>query len=1331
MRLLPVLFLGGFILSAAHAHAQTGSISGSVTDAVTLAAVGDTTILVNAFDLSGQSVRGTALDAAGHYELAPLGPGSYFVRVTNTGATYVQQLHQNISCVAADCPVTSGTPVVVGSSGAVTVDFALQRAGALHGTVRRASDASPINRVGVHLYNGSGSPVASTQTSSTGQYGFTGLAAGTYLVRTAQALSFGFNAIAEVYDGVPCPSQFPVSDCRIVSGTPIVVAAGATVSGIDFSLDPSGTISGTVVAEGSSSPLAGVVLWAYKGDVQVAGGFTNASGEYSISGLPPGSYRVRTGFNLAASTVVVMPAGGSVTGINFSLPQGGSIAGTITGQLSLPTDWLLPPEIYAYSASGVLVQATNLGLPGAIQQNSPIVHYQIANLPPGQYYLVARDPNVAAFGTRPNGGDFVDELYGDIPCVTIDCDVRRGVPVTVTAGNTTSGVDFTVTKGASSTLMPAAPPELRLFDSRGVELVNVVRQSLLGSQTLIGIPPGTYYARFGNRLHGGAECVDCPPTSGRPIVIRPGDFGFTLDFGTAATGVAVSGTVTDIVGATPLSTVTVELVTDAGVAAGAASTDFLGRYVINGVLPGTYFLRTHNDRGYVDKIFPDVVCASCDVHAGAPIVVAAVNRTGLDFSLAAGGIVSGAVSDSAGVGVGGVPVSLFTPSGSLAGRVRASTVGSYRLTLPAGTYRARADATASHGAEIFSERPCTSANCDVTAGTPIAVTTGTISPNINFTLASCSPITISPSALASAVVGRAYRQVLSVTGGTGPSAFQITSGSLPQGIALSSSTGVLAGTPTVTARHEFTVSTSDANGCGTARTYTLDVQACAFTLSPSSATVPAAGGSVTVTIGDACGSEQVFVLSEQVPTPIPFVHVQPGPAGQVSFTVDPNTSAAPRVAPVTIGRRVFEIRQAGVGSLPPFGSLDLPGDGWQVSGAVAVGGWALDDLQVARVLIYRDSESPEPPGIVFLGTAVFVPGARPDVEQAFPTTPLNHRAGFGFMILTNGLPNQGTGGFRIHAIAQDVEGHQTLLGSRTLFGLNASAAEPFGTIDTPGQGETIAGQNYLNWGWALTPQPGMIPTDGSTIQVIIDGAPVGNVNYNLFRPDVSGSFPGLANTPGPVGYRAIDTTALAEGLHTLSWTVTNTLGLTSGLGSRFFTVANSADAQLPAQSGLSTESESTARVAARTAPPAAAEEAPATPIGVPAAPHSGRREASVDSSPLSDADVTVTRNVGVRRPLRAGRNGMRSLTLESTERLELALTAAAESNQKRCDGTWAGYLVKNGELVDLPVGSSLDPSGTFYWLPGPGFAGRFAFLFIRTGCDGKDERLPVVITIKN
>jgi hypothetical protein len=111
---------------------------------------------------------------------------------------------------------------------------------------------------------------------------------------------------------------------------------------------------------------------------------------------------------------------------------------------------------------------------------------------------------------------------------------------------------------------------------------------------------------------------------------------------------------------------------------------------------------------------------------------------------------------------------------------------------------------------------------------------------------------------------------------------------------------------------------------------------------------------------------------------------------------------------------------------------------------------------------------------------------------------------------------------------------------------------------------------------------------------------------------------------------------------------------------------------------------------------------------------------------LSDADVTVQRDAGARRWLRASDAGERELTIAPTERLELALHTAS----KGCDGTWAGYLVKAGTLTDLPVGASLDPAGTFYWQPGPGFAGQFPLLFVRTDCQGHVERLPLYVTIQ-
>ena len=58
----------------------------------------------------------------------------------------------------------------------------------------------------------------------------------------------------------------------------------------------------------------------------------------------------------------------------------------------------------------------------------------------------------------------------------------------------------------------------------------------------------------------------------------------------------------------------------------------------------------------------------------------------------------------------------------------------------------------------------------------------------------------------------AYSDTLSVTGGTGPYTWAVSSGSLPSGLTLTPSTGVLSGTPTAAGLYTFTVKVTDANG---------------------------------------------------------------------------------------------------------------------------------------------------------------------------------------------------------------------------------------------------------------------------------------------------------------------------------------------------------------------------------------------------------------------------------------------------------------------------------------------------------------------------------------
>ncbi len=252
----------------------------------------------------------------------------------------------------------------------------------------------------------------------------------------------------------------------------------------------------------------------------------------------------------------------------------------------------------------------------------------------------------------------------------------------------------------------------------------------------------------------------------------------------------------------------------------------------------------------------------------------------------------------------------------------------------------------------------------------------------------------------------------------------------------------------------------------------------------------------------------------------------------------------------------------------PFGSFDIPSNGQTgLAGPVQVGGWALGTPPVT-VQIWRNpvvGENPaaiSPNRLVYIEDAIFVAGTRPDVAALYSGFSNKNDAGWGAELLSNELANSngsgplGNGTYTLHAIATDGNGLTADLGAHVVTVNNAASALPFGAIDTPAPGATISGTAYVNFGWALTPQPSNIPTDGSSIWVFIDNEPVGHPVYNNPRSDIQGLFPGYANTNGAVGYFYINTTTLMNGIHQIAWSVTDNAGHTQGIGSRYFFVQN-------------------------------------------------------------------------------------------------------------------------------------------------------------------------------
>jgi hypothetical protein len=301
---------------------------------------------------------------------------------------------------------------------------------------------------------------------------------------------------------------------------------------------------------------------------------------------------------------------------------------------------------------------------------------------------------------------------------------------------------------------------------------------------------------------------------------------------------------------------------------------------------------------------------------------------------------------------------------------------------------------------------------------------------------------------------------------------------------------------------------------------------------------------------------------------------------------------------------------------------------------------------------------------------VFVDGSRTDIAAANPTVPRSSRAGWGYLLLTNFLPNQGNGTFTLYAYADDADGRTTLLGTKTITCTNSTATRPFGAIDTPSQGEVISGSAYTNFGWVLSRGPARAHPPNGTVQVVIDGVFGALPSGWTSRSDLTTLFP-AATYPGvtnALGVSTFDTTTLTNGVHTIAWVVTADNGQADGVGSRYFTVAN----------GSSLISSMT---------------------------HASRRvEAQGVSRLQADATgIAGRRGWDMTTPLRvypAGTDGRVTVTAEELDRVELHVGADT-----------AGYLRVGDALEALPIGSHLTDAGVFTWAPGVGFVHAYDFVF--------------------
>jgi protocatechuate 3,4-dioxygenase beta subunit len=628
----PLDLVGAVNVSAINlALAAPGAIAGTVTNAAGGAPMSGVSLQL--LDVRGAVVETRTTSASGTYVFQALPAGSYYL-VSRGTPGFIDEAFPNTPCPAS-CNGLSGSsiPVVAGATSSGN-NLVLSSGGSISGTVRNAATNLPIGGTSVQVYTDTGVPVGQIGTNASGNYEINNLADTTvgfsptgYRLRTQNGLGF----INEVFNNRACGGF-----CDLPNGDGVSISGGAAVGLVDFFLDTGGAISGRVTnaAGGAGIALAEVVAIDVNG--LIAGrASTSATGNYTIGGLQPGTYKVRTsntaGFvnqvyrtptplpcsptpcALSAGTPVVVS--GPVGGVDLALAVGGTISGTAADLFNNP----LP------SGTATLLDANGIEL-----QTNPVTNglFEFNGLANGSYYVLIR-----------NTSGLIDLLFPNAPCPAGACNITAvGTPIVISGtfaprspGSVASvaNVDLRLPTGravggrVTRAGQAAAGVTVYVFDAAGNVVGSGTSDALGDWQTAGSLPAGqNYYAATSSPIARGARggvvneawnnvtCMqDCSVEIVGTAIALPAAAAPLggIDFDLQAGG-GLRGTVTrDSGGALPL--VMIEVYDAAARLVGSAATDSLGRWEVDGLVGGqNYFVRTVNVLGLADELFGGIVC---------------------------------------------------------------------------------------------------------------------------------------------------------------------------------------------------------------------------------------------------------------------------------------------------------------------------------------------------------------------------------------------------------------------------------------------------------------------------------------------------------------------------------------------------------------------------------------------------------------------------------------------------------------------------------------------------------------------------------------------------
>jgi hypothetical protein len=281
----------------------------------------------------GTIVANTTSSASGDYTLDVLPAGTLYVRSSNTMG-FLDEWFDDVLLASAN-PVTDGATGVPVTEGMTTpgVDFRLTEGGTIGGRVSGPGNLS-LEGIDIDVFDTNGNFVRGGTTAADGTYTVIALPTGTYFVNTFDSTQVYLD---KWYNDILLTSLDPAVD----QPSPVGVLLGNHTPNVDFQLEPPGSITG-VLLDTESTLVEWVPVELRRPDGSLLESVvSDATGSYTFSRVPAGSYHLRSGAydkralrdvwlggalvvandpGIEGSVPVDVPAGGALIDADMILP---------------------------------------------------------------------------------------------------------------------------------------------------------------------------------------------------------------------------------------------------------------------------------------------------------------------------------------------------------------------------------------------------------------------------------------------------------------------------------------------------------------------------------------------------------------------------------------------------------------------------------------------------------------------------------------------------------------------------------------------------------------------------------------------------------------------------------------------------------------------------------------------------------------------------------------------------------------------------------------------------------------------------------------------------